>query len=487
MLRTTSAMTDSTHKFRQTKIVITLGPATESEEMLERLIVGGADVARLNMAHANHDWTRMIIRRIREISQRVGREIAIMMDIKGPEIRTGDVEAPLELKMGEEFDFTVRPGGESGQSPEEIRSVGVNYENLVDDISVGDIVLVDNGLMRFEVTDKIDGRRIRCKVLIDGQLTSRRHINLPGVKVNLPAFTEKDRRDTLVGIEEGIDFVALSFVREASDITTLRDFLLDNDSKARIIAKIEDQSAIQNLDEIIHTCDALMVARGDLGIECPLEELPVIQRRALKACYDRGRAVIIATHMLESMIDSPVPTRAEITDVANAVYEEADCVMLSGETTIGKYPEQSVQTLDRIARRIEEEGDHAFDDPALLEGEKINVLKSAVLLANQTKNSSLLTFTRRGFIATSLAALRPAHAPIFAMTNSVTTLRQMRLLRAVNPYVMPLTSDPNDTIENAIRLLKREGLVEAGAKLIVVTDILSHDRLVDSVQLRTVR
>lgn len=480
-------MPASPHQLRLTKIVFTLGPATQSEEMLEQLIRGGADVARLNMAHADHDWTRMAVRRIRKVSQRVGREIAIMMDIKGPEIRTGDVEAPIELKAGEEFDFTVRPGGETGQSPEEIRSVGVNYENLLNDISVGDIVLVDNGLMRFEVTGKIDGRRIRCKVLIDGQLTSRRHINLPGVKVNLPAFTEKDRRDTLVGIEEGIDFVALSFVREAGDITTLRDFLQENDSKARIIAKIEDQSAIRNLDEIIHACDALMVARGDLGIECALEELPVIQRRALKACFDRGRAVIIATHMLESMIESPVPTRAEITDVANAVYEEADCVMLSGETTIGKYPVQSVQTLDRVARRIEEEGDHAFANPALLEGEKINVLKSAVLLANQTPDSALLTFTRRGFIATSLAALRPAFAPIFAMTNSVTTLRQMRLLRGVYPFVMPLTSDPNDTIENAIRLLQREKLVQPGSKLIVVTDILSHDRLVDSVQLRTVR
>lgn len=479
-------MTDIKQPLRQTKIVFTLGPATQSEEMLEKLIRGGADVARLNMAHANHEWTRMVIRRIRDVSQRVGREIAIMMDIKGPEIRTGDVEVPIELKAGEEFDFTVRPGGEAGESPEEIRSVGVNYGDLLNDISVGDIVLVDSGLMRFEVTDKIDGRRIRCKVLIDGQLTSRRHINLPGVKVNLPAFTEKDRRDTLVGIEEDIDFVALSFVRERQDITTLREFLMENDSRAKIIAKIEDQTAITNLDEIIHECDALMVARGDLGIECPLEELPVIQRRALKACFDRGRAVIIATHMLESMIESPVPTRAEITDVANAVYEEADCVMLSGETTIGKYPIECVQTLDRIARRIEEEGDVAFSEPALMKGEKINVLKSAIVLANQIKGSSLLTFTRQGFMAQSLAALGPARAPIFAMTNTVTTLRQMRLLRGVFPFVMPLTSDPNDTIENAIRLLQREGFVSEGDKLIVVTDILSHDRLVDSVQLRTV-
>ncbi len=453
--------------------------------MLESLIAGGADVARLNMAHASHEWTRMIVRRIRRISEKVGREIAIMMDIKGPEIRTGDVEAPIELKAGEVFDFTVRPGGPK-DSPEEVRSVGVNYEDLINDISVGDIVLVDNGLMRFEVLEKID-RRIRCKVLITGQLTSRRHINLPGIKVNLPAFTEKDRRDTLVGIEEGVDFIALSFVRSGSDIVTLRDFLREQESKARIIAKIEDQSAITNLDDIIRECDALMVARGDLGIECPLEDLPVIQRRAVRACFNRGRAVIIATHMLESMIASPVPTRAEITDVANAVYEEADCVMLSGETTVGKYPLECVQTLDRVARRIEAEGDLVFEQPTQLEGEKVKVLQSAVHLANQLPDSALLTFTRRGFMAAGLSALRPARAPIFAMTNSVQTLRHLRLLRGVEPFVMPLASDPNDTVDNAIRLLLREGRVKEGDKLIVATDILTHDRFIDSVQLRTVR
>ena len=229
-----------------------------------------------------------------------------------------------------------------------------------------------------------------------------------------------------------------------------------------------------------------MVARGDLGIECPFETLPQIQRLAVESCITAGKPVIIATHMLESMISSPMPTRAEVTDVANAVLEEADCVMLSGETTIGKYPIECVQTLDKIARRIEEEGDLAFEEPALLHGEKIDVLKSAVVLANQIKGSALLTFTRQGFMAQSIAALRPACAPIFAMTNAVSTLRQMRLLRGVIPFVMPLTSDPNDTIDNAIRLLVREGYVKVGDKLIVATDILSHDRLIDSIQLRTV-
>jgi pyruvate kinase len=471
---------------RRTKIIFTLGPATESEEMLEKLIRAGADIVRLNMAHASHDWTRGVIRRIRRVSARVGREVAIMMDIKGPEIRTGDLSVPLELKAGEIFDFTVKPGGdEDAGSAQEVRSVDVNYKDLVNDIRVGDTVLVDNGLLRLEVLAK-DEARIRCRVLIPGELKSRRHINLPGVKVNLPAFTEKDRGDTTVGLEEGIDFVALSFVREAADIELLRDFLAARKSKARIIAKIEDQSAIDNLHEIVEACDALMVARGDLGIECPFEELPVIQRRAVRSCLAHGRAVIVATHMLESMISQPVPTRAEITDVANAVYELADCVMLSGETTVGKYPLECVRMLDAISRRIEREADDEWKAPAVFTGERMKVLNSAVVLANELPRSKLVTFTRHGFMAQGLALLRPAYAPILAFTPSIEVFRQLRILRAVEPYLMDLASDPNDTIATAIRLLRREGRIKSGDKLIIATDILAHDRLVDSVQLRTV-
>ncbi|MES2694552.1 MAG: pyruvate kinase [Verrucomicrobiota bacterium] len=473
--------------FRRTKIIITLGPASESEEMLEKLIRAGADIVRLNMAHATHDWTRMVIRRIRAISLRLDREVAIMMDIKGPEIRTGDLTAPIELKIGEIFDFTVRPGmsAERGGGDEEIRSVGVNYQNLVNDIKVGDTVLVDNGLLRLEVLEKNEAR-IRCRVLIPGELKSRRHINLPGVKVNLPSFTEKDRGDATVGLEEGIDFLALSFVREAKDIELLRAFLTEKKCKVRIIAKIEDQSAIDNLNEIVAACDALMVARGDLGIECPFEELPVIQRRAVRTCLAQGRPVIVATHMLESMISQPVPTRAEITDVANAVYELADCVMLSGETTIGKYPVDCVKMLDTISRRIEIEADDEWVARAVFTGERMKVLNSAVVLANEIPNSKLITFTRHGFMVRGLALLRPSHSPIFAFTPTIELLRQLRLLRAVEPFQMSLASDPNETIENAISLLRRLGHVAVGDKLIIASDIVASDRLVDSVQLRSV-
>ncbi|MBI5382515.1 MAG: pyruvate kinase [Opitutae bacterium] len=471
---------------RRTKIIFTLGPATESEAMLEKMLRAGADIVRLNMAHAKHEWTRNIIRRVRAVSQRVGRDVAIMMDIKGPEIRTGDVAAPIELQPGEIFDFTVRPGT-AGENVEEIRSVGVNYQDLVNDISVGDIVLVDSGLLRFEVIEKRE-RHIRCKVLTPGQLTSRRHLNLPGVKVNLPSFTDKDRADARVGLEEGIDFIALSFVREGADIEKLREFLRAHDSRVQIIAKIEDQSAIENLDDIVRACDALMVARGDLGIECPYEELPIIQRRAVNTCHALGRPVIIATHMLESMISQPMPTRAEITDVSNAVYERADCVMLSGETTVGRYPTECMQILDKISRRIETDQleSHEPPRPMILTSDKMKVLRSAVVMANELPGSAILTFTRRGFIAQGLAALRPNQASILAFTPHDNTYRQLRLLRAVEPWLMPFNSDPDLTIESAIKMLKDAGRVEPGDKLVVATDLLAQDRLFDSVQLRTV-
>jgi pyruvate kinase len=468
---------------RRTKIIATLGPATESEEMLVKLITAGVDVVRLNMAHAKHDWTRMIIRRIRDASKIAGREVAVMMDIKGPEIRTGDLEVPIELKPGEIFDFTVKPGEHDGGA--EVRSVDVNYRDLVNDIKVGDTVLVDSGLIRLEVLSK-DQNHIRCRVLTPGSLTSRRHINLPGVKVNLPSFTQKDRADTLVGIAEGVYFIALSFVREAHDIDLLRLFLKENKSRARIVAKIEDQSAIDNLDDIIRATDVLMVARGDLGIEVPLRELPVIQRRAVRTCLAIGRPVIIATHMLESMISQPMPSRAEITDVANAVYEQADCVMLSGETTVGKYPLECVQILDSISRRIEEELAMDFPEPAVFIQERMKVFRAAVVLANEFPRSLIVVFTRHGTNAAGLSAHRPPRAPILAVTDSLETLRHLKMVRSVEPFLLQDFTDPESTIERATASLLKLGRITQGDKLVIVSDVQAKDRRIDSIQLRTV-
>ncbi|HVZ66396.1 MAG TPA: pyruvate kinase [Lacunisphaera sp.] len=475
----------STHHLRRTKVIATLGPVTESEAMLVKLIEAGVDVVRLNMAHAKHDWTRMIIRRIRAASREAGREIAIMMDIKGPEIRTGDLEVPLELQAGEIFDFTVKPGAER-EHAEEIRSVDVNYRDLVNDIKVGDTVLVDSGLIRLQVLEKHDAH-IRCRVLTPGSLTSRRHINLPGVHVNLPAFTLKDKGDTAVGIEEGIDFVALSFVREASDIEQLRAFLKERGSRARIVAKIEDQSAIDNLDDIIRATDVLMVARGDLGIEVPLQDLPIIQHRAVRTCLAVGRPVIIATHMLESMINQPMPTRAEITDVANAVYEQADCVMLSGETTVGKYPLECIKVIDAISRRVEEELAEDFPEPAVFVSERMKIFRSAVVLANELPRSLILVFTRHGTNAAGIAAHRPPHAPILAMTDSIETVRHLRMVRSVEPFLLGEFGEPEETIEKATAMLLRLGRIKDGDKLIIVSDIQTKDRRIDSIQLREVQ
>ena len=474
----------STNSLRRTKIIATLGPATESEAMLVKLITAGVDVVRLNMAHAKHDWTRLIIRRVRAAAQQAGREVAIMMDIKGPEIRTGDLAVPLELRVGEIFDFTVKPGAERTNG-EEVRSVDVNYRDLVNDIKIGDTVLVDSGLIRLEVLTK-DQAHIRCRVLTPGSLTSRRHINLPGVHVNLPSFTEKDKADTIVGIEEGVDFIALSFVREASDIEKLRLFLQERNSPAHIVAKIEDQSAIDNLDDIIRATDVLMVARGDLGIEVPLEELPVIQRRAVRTCLAIGRPVIIATHMLESMITQPMPNRAEITDVANAVYEQADSVMLSGETTIGQYPLECVRILDTIARRIEAEQTTDIPEPAVFIGERMKVFRAAVVLANEIPRSLIVVFTRHGTNAAGLAAHRPPHAPILAITDSVETMRHLRIVRAVEPFLLVPFSNPEATIERATASLLKLGRIREGDKLIIVSDIQTKDRRIDSIQLREV-
>jgi pyruvate kinase len=378
---------------RKTKIVCTLGPATESAEVLARLIAAGANVFRLNMSHATHDWVRAIVPRIREVARQTSANIAIMMDTQGPAIRTGDVATNLDLHPGDKVEFTVR-----GAKSEEHYSVDVNYDGLIDDIQEGDVVLVDNGNLHMKVLAKKENR-IQCEVLTQGILGSRRHINLPGVKVNLPPMTEKDLKDIVVGVEMEVDYFALSFCREKSDVDAMRAELQRLGSDAHIIAKIEDQHAVKFVKDIISAADAVMVARGDLGVECPMEELPIIQRRIVKLCLQVGKPVIVATHMLESMITNPLPTRAEITDVANAVYEQADAIMLSGETSVGKYPVQCVEIFDRVARRIERSGGAGFAREAIVEGPRQKTVAAAVSLANNFPQAKMVVFTFHGNMA----------------------------------------------------------------------------------------
>lgn len=457
------------------------------EETLERLILKGVDICRINMAHADHEWTREIIRRVRKVCERVGRHIAVMMDVKGPEIRTADVPETYILEKDEIFDFTYGQGiGSTGEDG--IRRVDVNYPEFSQDIAVGDTILVDSGLIRLEVLE-INGQNVRCKVLIPGPMGNRRHVNLPGVRVQLPALTEKDQGDINVGIEEGIDFFALSFVREAKDLEEFHQYLEDHGSKAAIIAKIEDQQAIENLHSIIEASDGLMIARGDLGIECPFEDLPIIQTEAINACIRATKPVIVATHMLESMIESPLPTRAEVTDVANAIREQADCVMLSGETTVGKYPIECVETFKRIAKRIEaeelEEREKAHEyvrkDLPLTENRSM-MLRSAGYLAADLKGA-LLVFTRTGIFSQKLSSLRPT-VPIYAFTDNPVLFKQLLIMRGVEPFFMDFEHEHEETIKSAFVRLKERGWSKEGDPLVVITKMYAGKKLIDSTQIR---
>ena len=466
---------------RKTKIICTLGPATEKTEILRQLIQKGTDVFRLNMSHASHDWVRDIVPRIRMLAQKAGRPVALLLDTQGPAIRTGDLKANLHLKPGDILEFTV-----DGAKSKERYSVDVNYRGFADDVTVGNTILVDNGLIKLLVLEK--GRnRVRCKVLTRAILGSRRHINLPGVHVNLPSLTRKDLADVALGVEIGADFIGLSFVREKSDIEQLRKLLSRKKSKAQIVAKIEDQLAVRSIDKMIESTDVIMVARGDLGIECPMEELPIIQRRIVKKCIHFGKPVVVATQLLESMITNPLPTRAEITDVANAVFEQTDALMLSGETTIGRYPVECVEVLHRVAMRIERSGGAGYAEDALLENDRQKMVASAVTLANSLQDSKLVVFTLQGRMARYASNLRPRRAPIFAFTPSEEVYRQLALYWGTFPARVDFSGGPDRAIAAAEKFLRKNKWATPGDHMVIISDVRMGRALVDSIQLRMVK
>ena len=469
---------------RQTKVIATIGPATESEEMLEKIINEGVDVCRINMAHANHDWVKEISSRIRSVGKKLNREPAIMMDVKGPEIRTGYLQEEIKLKKDDPLDIIF----EAQPSPpilNGIWQIEVNYDKLSNHLKEKDTILLDNGLIKLLVIESNE-KKVRCKVLQDSTLKSRRHVNLPGIETDLPSLTEKDKKDSLVGIECNHDYFALSFTRDGDSIDLFRHFLRENGSDAQIIAKLEDQQGVSNIDEIISASDAIMIARGDLGIECAFEDLPVIQRKTVGSCLSNGKPVIIATHLLESMIDSPVPTRAEISDVANAVFEGADCLMLSGETTTGKQPLDCIRLLNRVSTRIEAEITPGLSEDLRLFRPKAKMLRSAAMLAMKMKNSAVLVFTRSGDLAAKLGALRPNGAPLFAFTDVDGLHRRLRLIWGIEPFLMSFSENPEVTVKNAIQKLKEENWVAEGDQLVTVTNVFAGGKVVESIQLREV-
>jgi len=451
---------------RQTKIICTIGPATESIDMLEKLANAGMNVARLNMSHGHHESHAKIIQSIHQLNKKLNHPIAILLDTQGPEIRTGDMVNDLHLEEGDTISIVAR-----GAEDVESSSIHINYDDLINDVDVGDTITVDNGLINLEVLNK-EQRVMQVKVIDGGLLKSKRHVNLPGIRVNLPAITDKDRRDIAFGMEQGVDFIALSFVRQADDIHELRELLGDKADQIKVVAKLEDQEAITNMVEIIAAADGIMVARGDLGAEVPLEVLPRIQRRIIRTCAEMGTRVIVATHMLESMIENPIPTRAEVTDVANAVYEEADAIMLSGETTVGKYPIKCVEFLDRIARSTESSRGLRFTDNLALENDKQHIAKAAVDLATSISAKAIIVPTRRGRMANRITNCHP-ESIVCAFTNDSRTRRQLVINRNVLSYQIEIGDDSEKTLAAAAAIMIKRDEFSRDDQVVVISDALA--------------
>jgi pyruvate kinase len=434
--------------------------------MLEKLADAGMNVARLNMSHGDHSSHAKIIQSIHQLNATRNHPIAILLDTQGPEIRTGDMVGELHLNEGDIISIVAR-----GAEDVESSSIHINYEDLIHDVDMGDIITVDNGLINLEVLSKQE-RVMKVKVIDGGLLKSKRHVNLPGIRVNLPAITDKDRRDIQFGMQQGVDFIALSFVRQAADVNQLRELLGDRSDDIKIIAKLEDQEGITNMVDIIDAADGVMVARGDLGVEVPFEVLPRIQRRIIRTCAEMGKRVIVATHMLESMIENPIPTRAEVTDVANAVYEEADAIMLSGETTVGKYPVKCVEILDRIARSTESSRGLRFTDKLQLPDDKQQIAKAAVDLATSIAARAIIVPTRRGRMANRITNCHP-ESIICAFTDNSSTRRQLVINRNVLSYQIEIGDDSEKTLAAAAAIMIQRDEFAPDDQVVVISDALA--------------
>jgi pyruvate kinase len=361
----------------------------------------------------------------------------------------------------------------------------VNYPDLPRAVRPGDRVQIDNGMLSVDVLAR-HGRRLECRVLDGGPLGSRKHINLPGVAVNLPSITAKDRDDIALGVAQEVDFIALSFARSAADVAELRDLLGAKSARTmKIVAKIENQEGVRNAEAIAAAADGVMVARGDLGIETDIAALPSVQRELVATCARLGKRCVVATHLMESMIDNPIPTRAEVTDVANAVYEGVDAIMLSGETSIGRYPVRVVEQLANIAEASERERGFALHEALAIKTDKQHLAAGAAQLADAVDAAGIVVITRRGVTADTITNCRPDHVPIFAFTNLSQTRRRLMLNRGVYAHRTPFSSDPEKTIRTALRVLREREGVGADEKVVVISDVLAQTP-VEAIQLRTV-
>jgi pyruvate kinase len=448
---------------RKTKIVCTIGPATESEEMLTKMMNAGMNVARINFSHGGYEENEEKIATIKKVREKLNIPVALMLDTKGPEIRTGVLESGNEkvtINEGDTFTFVNEDiiGNETKTS--------ISYKNLYQDVKKGSRILVDDGAIEFEVIE-VKGKDVVCKAVNTAKLGSRKTVNVPGLKLNLPALSEKDIKDITDGIKADFDYIAASFVRRASDVQEIRDLLNANGGEnVKIISKIESQEGIDNFDEILALSDGIMVARGDMGVEIPMEQVPIVQKHFIKSCIEAGKPVITATQMLESMISNPRATRAEVSDVANAIFDITGAIMLSGESAMGKYPVECVNTMCKISNSVEANikyskratrRDEEFEDTNF----EFNLCHSISNTARDMKTDAIFAYTLTGDTARMLSSFLP-ECPIYALTTNKKTYEQLSLVWNVTPILVNGKENPNDVIEEGIQQAKQKGYVQKG-------------------------
>lgn len=454
-------------KERKTKIVCTIGPASESAEVLEALIKAGMNVSRLNFSHGTHEEHLRKIATLRHLSDRLRQPMAILQDLAGPKIRVGEVkEGGVELKRGEHFLLTNRKimGDENG--------VSVTYPSLPSEVKSKDTILLADGTIELQVLES-NSRDIQCQIIVGGVLTSHKGINVPTGTILARTFTEKDRDDLLFGIQNGVDLVSLSYVRDGRDIEAVKMVLRERSADIPVIAKIERKEALENIDEILSAADGVMVARGDLGVETPLERIPNVQKMLIRKANALGKPVITATQMLRSMVDNTRPTRAEVTDVVNAIYDGTDAVMLSEETAIGRFPVEAVQMMAKIARSAEE--DFPFDQFLRDESNTEKALPQAIshaaaYLAEKVGALAIITPTESGSTAQWVSRLRPRQ-PILALSRHLSTVRRLNLCWGVKPVLVQGWKDTDEMLEGSKKMSRALGIASPGDRVVIIAGV----------------
>ena len=454
---------------RRTKIICTIGPSSQDEDMLRKIILAGMNVARFNFSHGDYEEHGLKLERTRKISRELNLPVAVLLDTRGPEIRLRDfAEGKVELKAGQKFTLTT----------EEIMGTAeratITYKNLPQDVKPGDSILLDDGLIGLEV-QRVSADKIECIIKNGGELGERKGVNVPNVKIHLPGVTQKDREDILFGIEQGVDYIAASFVRNSDCIMDIREILEDNHGRdIGIIAKIENAEGVENIDEILDAADGIMVARGDLGVEIPAELVPHIQKTIIDKCNEVQKPVITATQMLDSMIRNPRPTRAEVTDVANAIYDGTDAVMLSGETAAGRYPLEAVRMMTKIAESSEPYLDYrTYNRRDVKRSDHVisNALSSATVRTAEILNAkAIIVPTMHGFTANLLSNWRPK-CRIIGMSPNWDVLRKMQLNWGVTPVKAMRETDTDELIEHSVNTVKEMGYIESGDTVIVTVGV----------------